>query len=1188
MKKFLFILTLLPILVLGQSNDQNYVKTKTYKVATSSSMPTPATVEAAQSVTYFDGLGRPIEQVSYKQSGTGHDIVTPIAYDGFGRQPKEYLPIVSGQTLNFHGIDSATIVNYYGTPTIPTMEATLYPYSEKLFEASPLNRVLKQAAPGDDWRMGNGHEVRFDYQANGIIGDEYIRLLVATASWNSTYALYNISLTTPGNTKYNTGELYLTITKNENWKLADGKNNTTEEFKDKEGHVLLKRTYNGGENYDTYYVYDQFGNLTYVIPPMVDATNGVVQSVLDGMCYQYKYDSRNRLVEKKLPGKEWELIVYNSQDKPVATGPVKNPWGLNTTGWMITKYDAFGRVVYTGWYGGIIPKQEGRKTFQDLMGGNYWAEEYTGTTTATIDNVAVSYTNTIYTTDFKLLTVNYYDSYDNPLPQFVPSNIEGEAVLQNPKSLATANWIRVLTSPTETYGESTVIYYDLKGRTLGTRKINHLGGYTDVDTQLDFTGKTVHTTSKHKYNVSDNEIMVTDMFYYTEQDRLSTHKQQVIMGGQSYTRPEETLTQNEYDDLGQLISKRVGSASILNNVGLQKIDYRYNIRGWLTDINDANDLTKADEPEDLFGFRINYNQLNTGPLAGPAEKLYNGNISQTFWKSSSDNILRKYGYQYDNLNRLINAVYQKPYNTIPVTHMYDEEISYDKNGNITELGRYGDFDADDSSGALQIDKLRYTYHLQKMNQLMRVQDNSTETLGFKDDNNTGIDPDDDYTYDALGNMLSDTNKGIDSISYNHLNLPVKIYFASGDKIEYLYNAAGQKRTKTVIQDEGKTVTDYHDGYQYSNGILKFFPHAEGYVNVVFCDACSSKNQTRFNYVYNYLDHLGNIRMSYGVDPETEELKILEENHYYPFGLKHTNYNNGKREYQKDEEDPEILKVKSVPGVEDVAYKYRYNSKEWQDELSLNLYDYGARNYDPAIGRWMNIDPLAEKSRRWSTYSYCYNNPMRFTDPEGMQADDVIITGEKSKEAFKQLKSSTNLKLKMDDNGKVTASGNAKTDADKKLLEATTDPSVTVKVNATSSNFTDKGNWFVGGAFGGSTVEADGKVTANQTVNPEQTQKIDNFYETAEGSSILHEVIEAFIGGKESPGIGAPTFDDVNNKTPTGVGYVSAHDKADKIDPRHKDPNLVADPSGIYISKFPYSPLIPKEMNPEVLINNLKK
>ncbi|UPT69698.1 MAG: RHS repeat-associated core domain-containing protein [Flavobacterium sp. JAD_PAG50586_2] len=131
-------------------------------------------------------------------------------------------------------------------------------------------------------------------------------------------------------------------------------------------------------------------------------------------------------------------------------------------------------------------------------------------------------------------------------------------------------------------------------------------------------------------------------------------------------------------------------------------------------------------------------------------------------------------------------------------------------------------------------------------------------------------------------------------------------------------------------------------------------------------------------------------MSYAVDPDEEELtlRILEENHYYPFGLKHTNYNAGAKDLQKKEEFPELTEIGELTGSK--AYKYKYNGKEWQDELGLNLYDYGARNYDPALGRWMNIDPLAEQYRRWSPYNYCVDNPVRFTDPDGMSVDGDFI------------------------------------------------------------------------------------------------------------------------------------------------------------------------------------------------------
>src|SRR5690606_18278603 len=93
-----------------------------------------------------------------------------------------------------------------------------------------------------------------------------------------------------------------------------------------------------------------------------------------------------------------------------------------------------------------------------------------------------------------------------------------------------------------------------------------------------------------------------------------------------------------------------------------------------------------------------------------------------------------------------------------------------------------------------------------------------------------------------------------------------------------------------------------------------------------------------------------------------------------------------------------------------TYRYKFGGKEYQNEFDVNVYDFGARNYDPALGRWMNIDPLAEMMRRHSPYNYAFNNPVFFIDPDGMAPETVIITGNMAKEATAALNSSTSLDI----------------------------------------------------------------------------------------------------------------------------------------------------------------------------------
>jgi len=126
-----------------------------------------------------------------------------------------------------------------------------------------------------------------------------------------------------------------------------------------------------------------------------------------------------------------------------------------------------------------------------------------------------------------------------------------------------------------------------------------------------------------------------------------------------------------------------------------------------------------------------------------------------------------------------------------------------------------------------------------------------------------------------------------------------------------------------------------------------------------------------------------------------QIKILEENHYYPFGLKHGAYNQIRKDVKYQELAASNKEVKQVV-PEQVKFKYLYNGKELQDELGLNIYDYGARTYDPAVPRFWQIDPLAEKYSFQSVYVYADDNPVRFMDIDGKGTEDewiIFSTGE---------------------------------------------------------------------------------------------------------------------------------------------------------------------------------------------------
>ena len=367
--------------------------------------------------------------------------------------------------------------------------------------------------------------------------------------------------------------------------------------------------------------------------------------------------------------------------------------------------------------------------------------------------------------------------------------------------------------------------------------------------------------------------------------------------------------------------------------------------------------------------------LITIPVAHSATKLYNGNISETEWRTANtDNSLKWYKYYYYALNRITKAYggtgtgdngdkFNLGSSSIPTT--------YDLNGNITHLFRRGAIVASPSLSNNNhfgsMDNLIYKYQ-GTSNKLQRIEENNgNDNYGFLDHSTAST----EYTYDLNGNLKTDANKDITSITYNHLNLPTSIIFngSSSQKIEYFYDANGIKLKKRVNDNGSVTETLHAGNFIYRGGSFDFYFHPEGYVE---------KENNAYKYYYQYKDHLGNIRVSYdnSGSVSSPNASIVEEHNYYPFGLEHTGYNN----------------VVSS-NANSVAQKVKYNGKELEQSLGYDVYDYEARHYDPAIGRWLQIDPLAEQMRRHSTYNFAFDNPIYWQDPDGMapQGPNDVIT-----------------------------------------------------------------------------------------------------------------------------------------------------------------------------------------------------
>ena len=586
--------------------------------------------------------------------------------------------------------------------------------------------------------------------------------------------------------------------------------------------------------------------------------------------------------------------------------------------WSFVKYDSQNRAVISG----ITTIAGTAETVAAALKAHNATLSSTEQVFEEQGNDLHGYTNRCYPTNVtssQVMNVTYYDDYqwiaDTTTYGFSSADaLEGMVKTENNViGLTTGTKTKIIGIETDQWLTS-VTYYDDYGNAIQTISDLYPGGTEIVSNVLDFNDQVLQT--KVKQTVDNTTYEYNKWFDYDSYGRLLKIRQKITGDPQN----EIVLSEFAYDDLGQLVSKKIHG-------NLEETTYQY-------DINTRE--IAALSPS--FSYRIGYDKSLLSGVAGRTD----GMISQITWGYNSTGDQKAYAFTYDKLQQYQSAsFYEKSGTSWTSVSKYRETIgSYDKNGNIKTLQRYGQTAA--SSYGL-IDNLTFTL---AGNQLSRVDDAAAASaynggFEFKD----GVKQANEYTYDSNGNLTKDLNKGISTITYNVLNLPNMVTFSDGSTIAYTYGADGTKLKTVHKTGSTTTTTDYCGNVVYENGVQKLLLTDEGYVTL-----------SDGKYHYYLKDHQGNNRVVINQSGTVEEA-----NHYYPFGGVFASSGN--------------------------VQPYKYNGKEYDSKKGLNWYDYGARHYDAVLGRFTTNDRFAEKYYSMSPYQYGANSPVGNIDVNG---DSIII------------------------------------------------------------------------------------------------------------------------------------------------------------------------------------------------------
>lgn len=608
------------VLATGEVLDggENWILSRTFR----DSLGTAPT----RDITYYDGLGYPVQAIQADASPAGGSIVTPIYYDNVRRDDaRTYLPFVSATgTGKVESLFSAQQMWYASQYSSADGAAA---FAVRTYEPSALNRVTATRRPGSVYASGT-HDASLAYSTNA-----------ASSVWKVKEGATSVTLTVSG--YYPAGTLHAVT-------VVDEDGIIVQTFSDNLGRTVLERkTLPSSQTADTYYVYDGAGRVTWVVTPegsallssstswAIDATNAAAY------CYRYTYDGLGRLTERRQPGRDAEYFVYDPAGRLVA----RQDGNLRTAGrWILSKYDAFGE-----------------ETQQYLTDSNVFT--FAGLTASFADNAGPS---GVYThASNVLLLERAYGTRPTGAPAFAAvTGIVAQSELAA-SDACRLTWEKLADLATVTSGTVQYVqrsyYYDKRGRLRQQAESGPLGSTLRTSLRYDYIGNETDRTVSGTLG-STNALQRTAT--YDARNRLRTES--ALLGSSS------TMVKHGYDALGRHKCDTLtstGAAGIVTDT--------YDIRSQL--------LTRTAKKSSttLFSETLRYDS----PTRGTAAR-YAGGLSEVMTLQGSTR--NTYGFTYDAAGRLTaSARFTDTTGKTSSAAYTERNITYNRNGALLTFRRYG-------------------------------------------------------------------------------------------------------------------------------------------------------------------------------------------------------------------------------------------------------------------------------------------------------------------------------------------------------------------------------------------------------------------------------------------------------------------------------------------------------------------